>query len=99
MIDIHLVRAFQLYISLCTVAGQMNVPASALSELGEVRRELQGELEKLVETRAGLEGELHALGKEDEAKQREIELVEATERQLAGQGAGAAKLAGAGARR
>jgi hypothetical protein len=64
------------------------VPASVLSELVELRSELQGELEGLVEKRTGLEAELQAVGKEIEAKQRALELVEATEKQLADQGRG-----------
>jgi hypothetical protein len=70
------------------------VPASVLSELGELRRVLQGELRGLVEKRGGLEGELQMLGKEIESKQRALELVEATERQLASQGRGEPELEG-----
>jgi hypothetical protein len=55
------------------------------SALGELRRELQGELEELVKRRSGLERQLQTLRKEIESKQRALELVEATERQWAGQ--------------
>jgi hypothetical protein len=60
-------------------------PAILLSELGELRRELQGELEGLVEKRSEVEEELQALGKEIEAKQRELGLVKATVQQLVAQ--------------
>jgi hypothetical protein len=52
------------------------VPDSVLSELRELRRELQGEPEGPEDWRSGLD---------DEARQRMLELVEATEEQLAAQ--------------
>jgi hypothetical protein len=61
------------------------VPESALSALGTLRTELQGELAGLVERRSGLEQELQALSLEIESKQGALELVEASERQLVGQ--------------
>jgi hypothetical protein len=64
------------------------VPDTVLSALDELRRKLRGELEGLVEKRSGLEQELKGLGEAIEAKQRMLELLEATERQLAGQGRG-----------
>jgi hypothetical protein len=65
------------------------VPASVLSELGELRREqLQGELKELTEKRAGLNGELEALDKDTVFKQRALELVEESEGQLTGRGRG-----------
>jgi hypothetical protein len=60
------------------------VPETVLSTLGYLKRELQGELSEL-EKRSGPEGEQQALDEEIEAKRRELELVKATERQLAGQ--------------
>jgi hypothetical protein len=75
---------------------RMEVPASStvLSALAELRKELQGELAGLVETRSELEGELQAVSVEIESKQRALELVEATQRQLAGQGCGRSGIAG-----
>jgi hypothetical protein len=64
------------------------VPESVLSALGKLRRELQGGVAGLVERRSGLEQELQALCIEIESKTRALELVEATERQLADQGGG-----------
>jgi chromosome segregation ATPase len=61
------------------------VPETVLSALGGLRRELQGQLEALVQRRSELETEVQALGKEIESKQYALEVVEATERQLAGQ--------------
>jgi predicted nucleic acid-binding Zn-ribbon protein len=61
-------------------------PESVISTLGDLRRELQGELEGLKEKRSRLEGELQALSKEIEAKQCELELVAATEREMTAQG-------------
>jgi hypothetical protein len=68
----------------------MDVPTSTtgLEALAELRRELQGELEGLVERRSGLERELEGLDKDIESKRRMLELVEATEEQLAAQGGG-----------
>jgi hypothetical protein len=68
-----------------------------VSALGELRLRLQGELEGLGESRLELERELGALVKEIESKQRVLELVEATERQLAGQGRRQQDLEGGGA--
>jgi hypothetical protein len=81
-----------------TVSGEMDVPVpdSLRSALGELRKELQGELGALVERRSGLEIEMQALDQEIETKQRALELVEATERQLAGQGRGQPDVEGAG---
>jgi predicted nuclease with TOPRIM domain len=72
------------------------VPDVVLSELGDLRRELMGKLAELVKKRSGLEGELQALGREIEDKQRALELVEATERQLTGQGRGQLEVEGDG---
>jgi hypothetical protein len=58
-------------------------PGPVLKTLAELRRELQGELEGLVEKRSGLEMELEALDKDIESKRRMLELVESTEKQLA----------------
>jgi hypothetical protein len=63
-------------------------PASVLESLVELRQELRGELEGLLEKRGGLERELEGLDKEIESKGRMLELVEATEEQLAAQGLG-----------
>jgi hypothetical protein len=57
-----------------------------LEALAELRRELQGELEGLAEKRLGLERELEAVDTGIESKHRMMELVEATEEQLAAQG-------------
>jgi hypothetical protein len=62
------------------------ISESVLSALGELRGSLHGELQRLLEKKSGLEGELQAVGQEIESKQRALELVKATERQLAGQG-------------
>jgi hypothetical protein len=66
---------------------EVPVPQSAVSALGELRRELQGELQGIVarQAQSGQEGEPHALSKEIESKQRALDLVEATELQLAEQ--------------
>jgi chromosome segregation ATPase len=72
------------------------VPATTFEALGELREDLQDELEGLVERRSGLERELEALGEEIEAKQRALELVEVTERQMGGQGRGQLHLEGGG---
>jgi predicted component of type VI protein secretion system len=50
-----------------------------LEALAELRRELQGELEGLLE-------KLKGLGRDIESKRRMLELVKATEEQLAAQG-------------
>jgi hypothetical protein len=71
-------------------------PVSVLTALGELRRELQEKLAALVERRAGLDQELEALDKEIESVQRPLELVEARERQLAGQGRGQPDFEGGG---
>jgi hypothetical protein len=98
----------------CILSGGMDAsaPASVLSELGELRRELQGELKGLVEERGlgelrrakqgeleergELEQELQALSKEIESKQRELELMEATERQIGEPGRGQPATEGVG---
>jgi hypothetical protein len=63
-------------------------PVNALSALGELRQELQGELEGLVQERSRRENELQALNKEIEHKQSVLELVKAAEERLTGQGSG-----------
>jgi predicted nucleic acid-binding Zn-ribbon protein len=73
---------------------ELPVPENVLSALGELRVELRGELEALVQKQSGLETELQALGKEIESKQRALQAVEATERQLAGQGRGQSEYEG-----
>jgi hypothetical protein len=63
-------------------------PDSVFSELAELRRELQEKLQWLVEKRPGLERELQALDEQVDYTRRQLELLEATERQLEGQGRG-----------
>jgi chromosome segregation ATPase len=63
-------------------------PARALEALAVLRLELQGELEGLEERRPEVERELEGLGKDIESKRRMLELVEATEEELATQGRG-----------
>jgi phage shock protein A len=58
-------------------------PTAGLEALAELWQELEGELEELHEKRSGLERELEALDKDIESKRRMLELVEATEAQLA----------------
>jgi septal ring factor EnvC (AmiA/AmiB activator) len=64
---------------------EVKVPDSVLSALDELQWKLEDELEGLVKKRSGLEEELQAVGKEIAAKHRALELVEATQRQLAEQ--------------
>jgi hypothetical protein len=64
------------------------VPQSVRSALTKLRKDLQHELSALVVRRSGLEMELQVLTIKVESKQRALELVEASERQLAGQGSG-----------
>jgi hypothetical protein len=73
-------------------------PTSVLEALADLRRELQGELGALVQKRTGLERELETLDKDIESKRRMLELVEATEEQLATQGQGHQDLEGRGPR-
>jgi hypothetical protein len=61
---------------------------STLSGLVWLREELQDELQSLVEKRSGLEEVLRATAEEIKSAQGVLELVEATERQLRGQGRG-----------
>jgi hypothetical protein len=64
------------------------VPQSVRSALTKLRKDLKHELAGLVERRSGLERELQAVGLDIESKQRALELVEASERQLEGQAGG-----------
>jgi hypothetical protein len=82
---------------------EMPVPERVLSALGDLRWQLRRELDGLVEKRSPLErerlrldGQLQALNEEIEPRQRALELLEATERQLAGQGRGQPDVAGRG---
>jgi peptidoglycan hydrolase CwlO-like protein len=61
------------------------VPESVLSTLRELRSELQDELTELLAKHSELQTELEALGDKIESTQRALELVEATEEQLAAQ--------------
>jgi hypothetical protein len=72
------------------------VPASVHSALGELRSELDGKLVELFERRSQLSQELQAIDDEIKSRRRQLELVEATERQLAGQGGGQPDLEGVG---
>jgi phage shock protein A len=67
---------------------EVPTPPSVLETLARLRYELQLELAGLAERRSGLEDELEALGHKIEATRRQLELVEATEEQLAAQGRG-----------
>jgi hypothetical protein len=64
------------------------VPDKALSTLGELRRHLEWELNRLRERQLEAERTLQAVGKDIEYTQGLLELVEATQRQLAEQGRG-----------
>jgi chromosome segregation ATPase len=66
----------------------MDVPEleSVLSWMGRLRRDLQRQLERLGEKQSKLEGEMQELADEIESKQRELELLEATERERQGRG-------------
>jgi hypothetical protein len=79
--------------------GRMHasVPANVLEALAQLRREVEDELKGLAEKRSGLASELEALDKDIEARQRQLDMVEATERQLAGQGRGQRGLEGGAA--
>jgi hypothetical protein len=70
----------------------MDVPVSESvpSELIELR----DELEALVEMRSGHDRALQALDKQIKSKQRKLELLEATQRQRAGQGEGSFDIEG-----
>jgi hypothetical protein len=74
------------------------VDDGVLLALDKLRQGLQEELGKIVERRSRLEieGELEALDAEIKSKQRALELVEATERQLAGQVGGQPGVEGGG---
>jgi seryl-tRNA synthetase len=61
------------------------VPDPTGAQLGWLRRRLQRELEGLVAKREGLEKDLQELCEEIDSKQHALELVEATEMQLAEQ--------------
>jgi hypothetical protein len=72
------------------------VPQSVLAALDTVRFELQGELELFEKLRSGSLAEVQTLGEEIESRQRQLELVDATLWQLAGQGQGQPDLEGGG---
>jgi hypothetical protein len=72
------------------------VPQSVLSAVRELREKVLRQVEELKTTRSRWERELQALGEEIESEQRKLELVEAIERQLAGQGRGQTDLEGDG---
>jgi phage shock protein A len=67
---------------------EVPTPTSGPEALAQLRRELQDELEGLVQKRSGLEDELEALGKDIESTRRQLQLLEATEEELAAQGRG-----------
>jgi predicted nucleic acid-binding Zn-ribbon protein len=70
-------------------------PTAAPQALAQLRRDLQGELEGLVEKRSGLARELEALDESIERIQRQVAVVEATE-QLAAQERGQRSIEGGG---
>jgi Ribonuclease G/E len=64
------------------------VPDRVHSAVRKLRKELEGEVQGLIVRRAGLERELQEVVKDLDSRQRMLELVKATETQLAGQGPG-----------
>jgi hypothetical protein len=78
--------------------GEMDVsvPAGVLESLRKLRVELLVEAQALVVRRSGLLKELQAVGKIIESRRRMLELVEATERQLAAQQRGRRAIEGGG---
>jgi hypothetical protein len=72
------------------VTRQMDgpVPKRVLSALRGMREEMLRHLEELKSRRPNLELQLRTLGESIKSEQRQLELVEAIERQLAGQGRG-----------
>jgi hypothetical protein len=74
----------------------MRYRRTPLSILGELRTELQGELEGLRERRPAINHEVQALIKDTEDRERALALVEAIEGQLAGESQGQPDLQGGG---
>jgi hypothetical protein len=72
------------------------VPDTVLSRLAKLRRDLQDELKRDMKERSELETQLQAVGSRIESRQRALELVEATERQLRGERQGQPDLEGGG---
>jgi phage shock protein A len=64
------------------------VPESVISTLRKLRSELQDELTELWAKHSELQTELEALGDKIDSTRRALELVEATEEQIAAQEAG-----------
>jgi hypothetical protein len=71
-------------------------PTRVLEALAKVHRGLLSELEGLAEKRTGLEKQLEAVDTEVKFKRRQLELVEATQEQLAAQGPGQRAIEGDG---
>jgi uncharacterized protein YhaN len=74
-----------------------STPPSVVEALAELRRELQDKLRALAEERVAPERELERLDKAMDSTRRMLELVQATEEQLAAQGQGQPDLEGGGA--